>query len=887
MQVSSIYSSIPIAVFGLICGGCSTTPDFSASGLHELSEIQRAAIPSSQFRAPAQTNSCFFERFVNPDMAEIQSAEADSLAMPESIRGQRNKIFEYFKGRIDGYVHPKFAADLRSCADTLCFYQRVYGSTSSAKLAYLVFLKTGMAVSASDAVPNVTSRPSEQGTNLSEFLFSDQELKMILESSESITSSRYSLFVYPRLRTLHRVPTTVLRKAESESVRNSCGFASGSYIVIQSNCLGSDWPKRVAERDFSGRQIGFDGNDVYLHEVGHCVDMNIGLDPQPSDSSDWVSLSRLLQQSADGTIHYPGEAPEGFVSGYAATSYAEDFAETFAHYRLRPEKTRTRVTAKYEYLKKHVFNGREFTQNTTHEYLATAINSKILQDMNRTVAGCIGRHDTVRKAKLYQTTSLSEGELACVEAEAFKIAGESFRAYRRTSPEGCYANESDWTTAMLTPAAATVSKSIGTLETVGKLAVLREQMTANMDPKEVYLEARKRADAKEYYTRALNLHFEKFRNKFNTIDPDLGAAEQKNYLARFDFEVVQNTVRAVLMEQLKSLSAEISPVIESSFQSCIKSTRVSAPIGLLKRDFRPTAEPEFIKCGRRSWEKPLLKIVTDVVGSSITTNVSHRAVEFAFETADAGAEDRYRQRIEEEMQKLEKVAVADATVRLKPTQPKPVPLAQILAQPLLEREDTCRGVVRKMIYDDVYRHSNAAALATYTESLIALEVSYCEDMVDRNVKHRAELETLRNQIARFVYSVAFRLSPKQFPQDETIFPGKESPVQVVDPAIEAKCVEMLSTASVADQRLSELLKSPRQAKLISAGVRETCLNGRYAGRFNWTPSDRFIEFGGVRSLGFAQFYTTTPTGAEARTYLYSLRRYIQFRTSEKMQMRLH
>jgi hypothetical protein len=79
------------------------------------------------------------------------------------------------------------------------------------------------------------------------------------------------------------------------------------------------------------------------------------------------------------------------------------------------------------------------------------------------------------------------------------------------------------------------------------------------------------------------------------------------------------------------------------------------------------------------------------------------------------------------------------------------------------------------------------------------------------------------------------------------------------------------------------LKAPAQAKLVSSGVREVCINGRYAGRFNWMPSDRYISYGGVRALGFAQFYQTAPTGGENRTYLYALKRYIQLRTAERLE----
>jgi hypothetical protein len=884
VRLSRPFFCLYAVTLAIIFAGCAHQ-DLRPSGLTVIlstTEISNSRHPAASASKTSDGAVCFFDRFKNPDLIEIQNAETDSRAMPEKIRGQRDKIYDYFKGRISGFVHPKFQSSLESCTDPMCFYEKVYGRAVSGKLAYLLFLKTGMAVSASDAVPSVSSRPSETGAALADFLFTDAELTMLIESSESVTSPNFSLFVQPALRTLHKVPASRLATAENARVRNSCGFANGSFLVLQSDCLAGDWQAKLKRGDFGFRTNVNQGNDVFLHEFGHCVDYNLGGNGAYSSRSDWTSLSQPLRPAADGVIYYSGDAPPGFVTGYAATSYKEDFAETFSHFRLRPDDTKKTVSGKFDFLRKNVFKDQDFTVQGIRNEFANLINAKLLDRMNDILGQCIGRPDTGTQPVLYKTTNLAASEISCVEAEAFRIASEQFRIFQRAYPEGCLESGAQWTKSLLAANATNVSKAMGSLENVRRLAVARELMQAALDPNEAYLEFRQQSDAKRLYRQALERNFEKFRAKFEEIERDLASGELKNYLARYDFDLVRNSIQSLVLEQSKANAPKMMSLAESSFQGCVKSARVTTPSDLLKREFKPGSANEFIECGRKQWLGSLEPLMAEIFKRP-SPAVSKRFLQFAVEVANLDMEDRFRQRTEEEVQKLEKQTLIAAAARLSPTALKPIPLAKILSTPVLEREDTCRGVVRKTLYDDVFRTSTLSAFVTYTQSLLAAENSYCEEFVDRNQKHRDELEAYRNQAARIVYSLAFKTWPKVFPQDSTTFATKDSPAEVVDPAKRASCFEDLSKAVPSEPRLSAMLKAPAQAKLVSSGVREVCINGRYAGRFNWMPSDRYISYGGVRALGFAQFYQTAPTGGENRTYLYALKRYIQLRTAERLE----
>ena len=122
---------------------------------------------------------------------------------------------------------------------------------------------------------------------------------------------------------------------------------------------------------------------VLTHEVGHLVD-NTLLTGHASNitsgfydfdtpvAADDMSLRfyRLSWESDKKRIAATSE-PD-FVSTYAMTDPFEDFAETYAYYRLHGQEFRSLrpssdvLTQKYEFMKNYVFNGVEFG-DTTHE----------------------------------------------------------------------------------------------------------------------------------------------------------------------------------------------------------------------------------------------------------------------------------------------------------------------------------------------------------------------------------------------------------------------------------------------------------------------------------------------------------------------------------------
>jgi hypothetical protein len=78
--------------------------------------------------------------------------------------------------------------------------------------------------------------------------------------------------------------------------------------------------------------------------------------------------------------------PDKFVSGYAATNPAEDFAESVSGYRFNPKRLQAIAPEKYEFLKQTVFDGLEFLNEagcSNPKYTADNVFAQLKTDINK------------------------------------------------------------------------------------------------------------------------------------------------------------------------------------------------------------------------------------------------------------------------------------------------------------------------------------------------------------------------------------------------------------------------------------------------------------------------------------------------------------------------
>lgn len=840
--------------------------------------------------ATSKPKQCFFDRFAPDDTAEMLELERDSRAMPQAIRGDRKKIYAYFKERIGTYIHPIYTSATAACEDALCFYDKIFKDRTRSVYAYTYFLLTGSAIAVTDAPPGTGLATSADGKFLSDFLFSSEEMRMMLRSADSVMNAGLDLAINPSLRTVHRVP---------DSKIGFCGTTNSVYMILAGNCLKADWDADHVEIPVSNTLISYSqGYEVYLHELGHVVDFG-GRNGHYNGTSQGEAWSKLN----DGLIRYDGkrgfkDAQPGFISGYAGKDNFEDFAESFAFYRFRPEVVFTKIPKKFKFLKEKIFSGFDYSSKGLRELFAGRIGNKISTDVETLMLRCVGISDSGKRPFVFQVATLKPWEVACFEAKAREVAAEMVEEFRNEYPEGCKGAADQVVMAALNEIAPSISISIASLDKVKKISAIRAAMFKAMDPKELYLAARGQASTSErrkaWYTDRLKMHFEDYRQQIAEIDPAIVAIEEQAFQRQFAYSEVEDEISKVVVAVANGARASFKEGLDAAFESCVKLARATSAPGLLKKVFQPAYSNEILECNRKERPLRLAAATREALRRDLGKEPNEQLLSFALEVGQVAGEDDTRHRVEALITSLEKEVVSNANRRMdliaNPPSGSTNFIAAILGRPMEDREDICRGLVRRTLYDEVFSKSKLILFATYSQKLIDAEIAFCDANIDRNAGHVKEREEFRNRLARVIWSLAFRVFPTSFPKAEgTSFVDRSGASSlVVDPKFAKDteaCVKKLKEIIPQDVKLAALEKT-KLGRFVELGLEETCFNGRYAGRFDWTPSDRYTSFGGIRSLGFAKFMSAIPDKKSAEYHLhnYALRRYLESRTDERVQL---
>ena len=284
------------------------------------------------------------------------------------------------------------------CTDLQCVIKRVYlaggytqeESSEAAVRIHYFYLKTGYVLSIRNRFP---MRGGSRGLGLSqnrdiplrEYLFTPEELKQFVALSHMLNERHF--FQLPTLSSLHRIPQSLLLDGRE----NLCGLASrrGDFGMIRYSgyCL----------QDLLSSNPQFVGTSstLLLHEWSHSLAFALPYEVSSQGGSvsfeegaDWSVLSGwereiVMDASADGERPVPrwratpGEGRDGFVSSYAATSPAEDFADTLAFFRINPDFAGVVSPRKSEFISRRFFAGRKFNINGLAQHYQTELGREL------------------------------------------------------------------------------------------------------------------------------------------------------------------------------------------------------------------------------------------------------------------------------------------------------------------------------------------------------------------------------------------------------------------------------------------------------------------------------------------------------------------------------
>lgn len=104
-----------------------------------------------------------------------------------------------------------------------------------------------------------------------------------------------------------------------------------------------------------------------VHEIGHLIGTKYKVD----SDREWIDISWKVDPKSQHWIR--SQDQERFVSPYAMKDFFEDFAESFATYRLNPETLKKASLKKYNYIKDKIFQGHEYTNSNCPKSLGEAL----------------------------------------------------------------------------------------------------------------------------------------------------------------------------------------------------------------------------------------------------------------------------------------------------------------------------------------------------------------------------------------------------------------------------------------------------------------------------------------------------------------------------------
>lgn len=289
----------------------------------------------------------------------------------------------------DGLISNEINLD--NCKDLICVINTIYNDESkiTGHLLYWFYLKTGYFVSVDRNHPELKIPSSEK---LEKIIYQKDELPFFWAVGQS---TPVSMTFMPTLKSLYRSPYNPkyrLLKVEDGKEFTAAGLASSAgWIFFVDNCLTKkrSWEKEELE-DLGGRGI-----ECFYHEFTHHLDFSLGnlhkgQDLRPSQQDEWMKLSgwKKVEEQKDNTIfwHWESDNTKKYITTYAQSSPAEDYAESWTFSRLQPNKSMKSIPEKFQYFKKNL--NLSYNKEGLTEQFQTYINKYSIERASQLVSNC-------------------------------------------------------------------------------------------------------------------------------------------------------------------------------------------------------------------------------------------------------------------------------------------------------------------------------------------------------------------------------------------------------------------------------------------------------------------------------------------------------------------
>lgn len=280
--------------------------------------------------------------------------------------------------------HSSWPAIAQGCLDVLCAMEKLVGSREAAMQLFNIPAKSNYILSLDQKINN----------NMAEQMWSPAEIREIDATMAKLPQDMRQL----TLRKIERLANNLRKHGHSGNV---AAYASPKNTWFDADLV-------VYDSGMHGLTSGKDPyartswpQEVIVHELCHHHDYKGYYATKGNKYSsqqlkgEWLKISGWKEETGpDGKPKWKQAENGQFVSSYAGSSPTEDYAESCMNYLLNPQELKDKAPAKYDYMKRHVYNNQEFltkpwTTGAVPEWPALANMVKDQSQCNAKIAACI------------------------------------------------------------------------------------------------------------------------------------------------------------------------------------------------------------------------------------------------------------------------------------------------------------------------------------------------------------------------------------------------------------------------------------------------------------------------------------------------------------------
>lgn len=587
-----------VVLLGAFLGwGCSKQSSLKMHQSGLLRKWERTVLGKGELtlttRTPAAAKSpvCLKDKdSISSLREEIQALETQVSGNP--IKGVWNHLNLLKLPRSQGIFLSRYVKwvqsqgyDYKNCSDLICILNNIYGSKTGEEglLIYGWFLRMGSVISTANRVPLLPEGLVSTEVELETTQFENKTYRDYLFSRDELTGfwllSKTLSPVYQdmgSLLSIHRMPSGTYYVKWP----NSCGFSWGGKTVgniwLLDKCLEmGDDPKRFSTFFYRG----------VPHELSHRLDSWLGT-PQSelSQTDEWKSLSGWTQEevadprSGKVTRRWRSDSSkDGFVRDYAASSPAEDWADTAAYFRYAPAWTLEVSPKKAAYLSKKIYGGRTFDEGGIFSFYLDSTRRELSQSLPSVLDECVAGVSPPDSQDSSDVRSLIQPQFGlavdpavedCLRGRIAQVLEAALARLKENEYEACefFARNTEGfikqVVEEITPElVALLSKNSSIANQLRAVAKLNDEFKTNFDPREIYLKCYGKEEEETCYSNMVTSLFDSISDENRSAIPTEILLKEKN---RILVENSWSIARGVTTKLFKELFAGVESRLQKS-----------------------------------------------------------------------------------------------------------------------------------------------------------------------------------------------------------------------------------------------------------------------------------------------------------------------------------